>query len=107
MPKSDDSKANDITRREFLDNSVKTGLGVALAATMFNQAATASTGEIPQRTLGKTGVDVSALCLGGWHIGAVGDKREAIKIMHAAVNHGVTFFDNSWDLILFNVLFTI
>ena len=97
MPKSDDSKANDITRREFLDNSVKTGIGVALAATMFNQAATASTGEIPQRTLGKTGVDVSALCLGGWHIGAVGDKREAIKIMHAAVNHGVTFFDNSWD----------
>ena len=97
MPKSDDSKANDITRREFLDNSVKTGLGVALAATMFNQADTASNAEIPQRTLGKTGVDVSALCLGGWHIGDVGDKREAIKIMHAAVNHGVTFFDNSWD----------
>lgn len=50
------------------------------------------------RPLGKTGVNVSLLCLGGWHIGqpAIGDA-EAIRIMHAAIDHGVTFFDNAWD----------
>ncbi|QEL14891.1 aldo/keto reductase [Limnoglobus roseus] len=53
---------------------------------------------LPTRPLGKTGVDVSLICLGGWHIGqpAIGDA-EAIRIMHAAIDEGVTFFDNAWD----------
>lgn len=53
---------------------------------------------IPTRPLGKTGVNVSLICLGGWHIGqpAIGDA-EAIRIMHAAIDEGVTFFDNAWD----------
>ncbi|MBN9118729.1 MAG: aldo/keto reductase [Planctomycetes bacterium] len=53
---------------------------------------------IPTRPLGKTGVNVPIICLGGWHIGqpAIGDA-EAERIMHAAVDHGVTFFDNAWD----------
>jgi predicted aldo/keto reductase-like oxidoreductase len=56
-----------------------------------------STG-LPSRPLGKTGVDVSIICLGGWHIGqpAIGDA-EAIRIMHAAIDEGITFFDNAWD----------
>lgn len=49
------------------------------------------------RTLGRTGVKVSALCLGGWHIGAVKDDNEAVRIMHAAIDGGMTFFDNAWD----------
>ncbi|MBM3980240.1 MAG: aldo/keto reductase [Planctomycetes bacterium] len=53
---------------------------------------------IPTRPLGKTGANVSVLCLGGWHIGqpAIGDA-EAERIMHAAIDHGITFFDNAWD----------
>jgi predicted aldo/keto reductase-like oxidoreductase len=53
---------------------------------------------IPTRPLGKTGAHVSILCLGGWHIGqpAIGEA-EAERIMHAAIDHGVTFFDNAWD----------
>ncbi len=53
---------------------------------------------IPRRPLGRTGVDVSILALGGWHIGAVASKdpREAIRIMHAAIDAGLTFFDNAW-----------
>ncbi|MBA4067757.1 MAG: aldo/keto reductase [Isosphaera sp.] len=53
---------------------------------------------IPTRPLGNTGAHVSVLCLGGWHIGqpAVGEA-ESIRIMHAAIDHGVTFFDNAWD----------
>lgn len=57
----------------------------------------ASATGIPTRPLGKTGVNVSILSLGGWHIGDVKDKAEAIRIMHTALDEGVTFFDNCWD----------
>jgi aryl-alcohol dehydrogenase-like predicted oxidoreductase len=52
---------------------------------------------IPTRPLGKTGVNVSILCLGGWHIGQPAIAAEAERIMHAAIDHGITFFDNAWD----------
>jgi uncharacterized protein len=52
---------------------------------------------IPTRPLGKIGANVSIICLGGWHIGSVKDDAEAERIMHAAIDHGVTFFDNAWD----------
>ncbi len=54
-------------------------------------------GEIPTRALGKTGVEVSILGLGGAHVGIIADDNESIKLMHAAVGEGITFFDNSWD----------
>jgi aryl-alcohol dehydrogenase-like predicted oxidoreductase len=47
--------------------------------------------------LGNTGQRVSILCLGGWHIGAVPEKALAIRIMHVALDEGITFFDNAWD----------
>lgn len=50
------------------------------------------------RTLGRTGEKVSALGLGGFHIGAPKlDDALAIRIMRSAVDRGITFFDNSWD----------
>ena len=52
---------------------------------------------IPTRPLGKTGAKVSIICLGGWHIGDVKDKAEAVKIMHTAIDEGINFFDNCWD----------
>jgi predicted aldo/keto reductase-like oxidoreductase len=60
-------------------------------------AGTASAGGMPVRVLGRTGVKVSIVCLGGWHIGDVKDKDEAVRIMHAAVDAGINFFDNAWD----------
>jgi uncharacterized protein len=53
---------------------------------------------LPTRVLGRTGVQVPIICLGGWHIGqpAIGDA-EAERIMHAAIDNGLTFFDNAWD----------
>jgi aryl-alcohol dehydrogenase-like predicted oxidoreductase len=69
---------------------------LALGPDIVAQTRDAGTG-VPTRPLGKTGVHVSILCLGGWHIGAVKDKSEAIRIMHAALDEGITFFDNAWD----------
>lgn len=52
---------------------------------------------IPRRPLGTTGQFVSALGLGGHHLGQVGPERDAIDIIHAAIDAGVTFMDNAWD----------
>ncbi|HTD60355.1 MAG TPA: aldo/keto reductase, partial [Gemmatimonadaceae bacterium] len=49
------------------------------------------------RTLGKTGERVSAIGLGGHHIGRPRDPNEAIRIIRAAIDRGITFMDNSWD----------
>jgi hypothetical protein len=54
------------TRREFLT-------GVA-AASLLTQAAAQekpSGSGIPTRPLGTTGINVSIVCLGGWHIGSI------------------------------------
>jgi aryl-alcohol dehydrogenase-like predicted oxidoreductase len=48
------------------------------------------------RTLGRTGVKVSAIGLGGYHIG-VPSEAEGIKIIRTAIDRGVTFLDNCWD----------
>jgi aryl-alcohol dehydrogenase-like predicted oxidoreductase len=69
----------------------------ALAHDVIAQTAPASATGLPTRLLGRTGQRVSILCLGGWHIGAVKDDNEAIRIMHGAIDEGLTFFDNAWD----------
>jgi aryl-alcohol dehydrogenase-like predicted oxidoreductase len=53
---------------------------------------------IPIRTLGRTGVKVSAIGVGGWHLSLPKvDKKLALRIVHEAYDRGITFFDNSWD----------
>ncbi len=53
---------------------------------------------IPTRTLGRTGERVSCIGLGGWHLGQPTlPEAEAIRIVRAAVDAGITFLDNSWD----------
>ncbi|MCU1278843.1 MAG: Nucleoside-diphosphate-sugar epimerase [bacterium] len=54
-------------------------------------------GTMPMRTLGRTGVKVSLLGLGGYHLGIPRADKEAVRIIHAAMDHGVTFLDNCWD----------
>jgi aryl-alcohol dehydrogenase-like predicted oxidoreductase len=54
-------------------------------------------GEIPRHALGSTGEYVSAIGLGGFHIGLVGTEREATRIVHAAIDAGINFMDNAWE----------
>ena len=50
------------------------------------------------RTLGRTGERVSAIGLGGWHLGVASiDEQLSIRIIREAIDRGVTFLDNSWD----------
>jgi aryl-alcohol dehydrogenase-like predicted oxidoreductase len=55
-------------------------------------------GEMLYRTLGRTGEQVSAIGLGGFHLGKPGlEETESIRLIHAAIDRGITFMDNSWD----------
>lgn len=52
---------------------------------------------IPLRTFGKTNTKVSALGLGGHHLGAAKDEDTAVDIVHHAIDGGITFYDNCWE----------
>ena len=53
--------------------------------------------QIPLKRFGKTDVQLSALGLGGHHLGAAKDEQTAVEIMHRAIDGGITFFDNCWE----------
>jgi aryl-alcohol dehydrogenase-like predicted oxidoreductase len=56
------------------------------------------TAEMPYRILGSTGEKVSAIGLGGWHLGLKHvDEQLSLKIVRDAVDRGINFMDNSWD----------
>lgn len=84
-----------LRRREFLKAAAGT-----LAWAGFGTHALAEQedgdGGIPTRPLGRTGERVPIVGLGGYHIG-VPEEKEAISIMHQAIDEGMTFFDNAWD----------
>jgi aryl-alcohol dehydrogenase-like predicted oxidoreductase len=89
-----DTVAENMKRREFIGGLA----AVSLAANAAGARGAGSTGEMPYRTLGKTGVKVSAIGLGGFHLGLSHlEEPDAIKIFHAAVDRGINFSDNSWD----------
>lgn len=71
--------------------------GLAQAMAQSPSAPSAAGGEIPKRALGKTGVDVSALCFGGAHWGRMGSEAEATRVLHEAIEAGVMFMDNAWE----------
>src|SRR5437870_13612922 len=58
----------------------------------------AQTSTMIYRTLGSTGEKVSAIGVGGWHLGLERiDEQLAIRIVRSAIDHGINFLDNCWD----------
>jgi aryl-alcohol dehydrogenase-like predicted oxidoreductase len=51
---------------------------------------------LPQRFLGSTGEKVTMLGLGGAHIGIIMDEPTSEKVIEAAIEGGIRFFDNAW-----------
>jgi uncharacterized protein len=60
-------------------------------------ASQAATGSVPTRALGRTGLQVSVLGLGGAHIGQKLTEGESVTLIRRAIDSGVTFMDNCWD----------
>lgn len=91
----------DVTRRKFLTISAA-GLCAAKLAGLTSawaeeQEQIRNPEGIPIRPLGKTGVKVPILCLGGHHVGSVKNDDDAIRLVRYAIDHGVTFLDNAWE----------
>jgi uncharacterized protein len=97
------------TRREFL-NAGATLVGAvatvsAAGKAVFTSAASAGQamppiarkGNMIYRSLGRTGEQVSALGVGGHHLGDLPSVDEAIRLVHEAIDAGITFFDNCWE----------
>jgi aryl-alcohol dehydrogenase-like predicted oxidoreductase len=102
-PETRTDAAPNPVRRQFLKTAGALGAQLALALRSPAQVPPTGgkegqdAGEIPRRPLGRTGVLVSALGLGGHHLGDVKTPEEAIRIVHKANDAGVTYFDNAWE----------
>jgi aryl-alcohol dehydrogenase-like predicted oxidoreductase len=71
--------------------------GTVAASVTVHDAPQPASGKIPQRPFGKSGIKVSAIGLGGSHIGDPKDENEGIRIVRTAIDNGITFMDNCWD----------
>ncbi|WP_085811917.1 aldo/keto reductase [Geoanaerobacter pelophilus] len=50
------------------------------------------------RTLGSTKEKVSAIGVGGWHLGLPRvSEKDSIRIVRSAIDRGINFMDNCWD----------
>jgi aryl-alcohol dehydrogenase-like predicted oxidoreductase len=79
----------DVTRRTFVETFM---LGAAALDAQGQPGA-----GIPKRPLGHTGLQVSALGIGGYHLGSANSEAEATQIVNEALDAGVNFFDNAWE----------
>jgi aryl-alcohol dehydrogenase-like predicted oxidoreductase len=52
---------------------------------------------VTYRPFGRTGIDVSIIGVGGYHLATVKTQTEINRIVHEAIDRGVNFFDNAWD----------
>ena len=82
------------TRRDFIK---QTAFGLCAAGTAGHVLAASSRTDIPTRPLGATGVNVSILGLGGYHIGTIRDEDRCTRLIRRAIDSGVTFMDNAWE----------
>lgn len=90
-------------RRKFIEGAtVAAGLAAVNdvpkpAAQTPAQPAAKSAGDMPYRTLGRTGERVSVIGLGGFHIGIQKEEAESIRLIRAGIDRGINLMDNCWD----------
>ena len=93
-------------RRSFLKSATAAGVTAVIGVNSSN-AELAAKSPLPAtrpespdmiyRELGKTGERVSAIGLGGYHVGKQADANESIRLIRQAIDRGITFMDNCWD----------
>jgi aryl-alcohol dehydrogenase-like predicted oxidoreductase len=95
---------NKTGRREFLQSGLLAagtatiaGAGQSAAAAENPTAGVANTDAIPRRKFGRHPDEISAIGIGGYHIGRAASLNEAIQIVHEAIDAGINFFDNAWE----------
>jgi len=90
-----------LTRREFLAGAAAGVAGLTLEPAAFAEGlVTPARGAVPLRALGKTGVKVSAVGLGGFHLGLDSlTDQDAVRLVRTAVDEGITFVENAREYI--------
>ena len=53
--------------------------------------------QVPRRAMGSTGLQVSILGMGGFHLGTASGQMDVNNMVAKAVDHGINFFDNAWE----------
>ena len=82
------------TRRRFLEVAAATMMSASLGEPTFAE----TRNRIPYRILGRTGEKVSAIGIGGYHLGRPDlEADESIRIVRSALDEGINFLDNCWD----------
>src|SRR6201994_3283780 len=89
-------------RRDFLKTATVAATGTVTSANAQSaqSSVAARRPESPNmiyRELGRTGERVSAIGMGGYHIGKQQDPDESIRLLRTAIDRGITFLDNCWD----------
>src|SRR5438105_10218670 len=92
-------------RRDFLQTAGMIGAGIALSESFLHaqdalpQLELSNTGpdKIPRKPFGRTKEKLSIIGLGGYSLGDAPSLKEAIAIVHEAIDAGVNFFDNAWE----------
>jgi aryl-alcohol dehydrogenase-like predicted oxidoreductase len=98
---------SEFNRRNFIKGAAVLGAapifsgtkmaGGSMAQQQTEQSQEVPSGVVPKKPLGKTGMQVSAMGLGGYHLGSAETDQAAVEIVAKALDHGVTFFDNAWE----------
>lgn len=83
-------RSNEPSRRDLMIAAA------SMAAALPAAGQETRSGDMIYRTLGRTGVKVSAIGLGGYHIGNP-SEADGIKIIRTAIDRGMNFMDNCWD----------
>ncbi len=76
------------------DNSAKASSNAAISLPPMTRS---GPGQMPYRLLGKTGIKVSILGMGGHHLADPQSVDEAVTMVHTALDGGLNFFDNCWE----------
>src|SRR6266566_8428452 len=90
-------------RRDFLKTATAATVGAAIPATAQTAQPSNAPVKRPEspnmiyRELGTTGERVSAIGMGGYHLGKQPEASQSIQLMHAGIDRGITFLDNCWD----------
>jgi len=90
-------------RRDFLKTATAATVSAAIPATAQTVHPATPPIKRPEspdmiyRELGTTGERVSAIGMGGYHLGKQSDASQSIQLMHSGIDRGITFMDNCWD----------
>src|SRR2546428_12624117 len=84
------------SRRKFLGKFAFGITGAGIAPAVLKGPLAVAAGEVPYRTLGRSGEKVSLVGLGGFHIGGERDEQESIRLIPPAIDKGINFLDKCW-----------